>query len=139
MEALTTVRLTNHFSELERLTHVLVQFGKTHHIPRNILDAMNLALEELITNIISYAYSGHEEHTIILRLSMKGRQLIAEVEDDGKPFNPLDFPDPDIDSSLEERPIGGWGILLTKKMVDHIEYSQHDGKNLVRLKKSVPH
>lgn len=138
MKALTTVRLTNHFSELERLTQVLVQYGKAHHIPRNILDAMNLALEELITNIISYAYSGHEKHTIILRLSMEGRQLIAEVEDDGKPFNPLDVTDPDIESSLEDRPIGGWGILLTKKMVDHIEYSQHDGKNLVRLKKSVP-
>jgi len=138
MEALTTIRLKNQFSELEHLYQALVQFGKTYQIASNILDSMNLALEEIITNIISYAFSGDTEHFIILRLFLESHQLIAEVEDDGKPFNLLNAPTPNIHLSLEDRPLGGLGIFLTKKMVDHIEYLQHEGKNLVRLKKNLP-
>jgi len=137
MESLTTVRLKNRFSELEILYEALTQFGKTHAITSNILDSMNLALEEIITNIISYAFSGDSEHVIVLRLFLEGHQLIAEVEDEGKPFNPLSIPAPDLHLSLEDRPLGGLGILLTKKMVDHIEYLRLDGKNLVRLKKNL--
>lgn len=137
MQEFTTIRLKNQISELEQLYQALVQFGQDHQIPPTILEAMNLALEEVITNIIAYAYSKDAEHIIILRLSFEGRQLIAEVEDDGRPFNPLDAPDPMLDVPLEDRPIGGLGIFLTKKIMDHIEYLQQDGKNLVRLKKSV--
>ena len=57
MEAVTTVRFKNQLSELERLYHTLVQFGQAHHISEPVLDAVNLALEEIITNIISYAFS----------------------------------------------------------------------------------
>ncbi len=133
----TTVRLKNQISELKYLYQALVQFGQKHDISLKILDEMNLALEEIITNIISYAFSTEAEHTIILRLSKEDHQLIAEVEDDGKPFNPLDAPDPDIGLPVEDRPIGGLGILLTKNMVDHIDYSQRNGKNLLRLRKVI--
>ena len=98
---------------------------------------LNLALEEVITNIISYAFPDEEEHTILLRLAIVDQDMIAEVEDDGYPFNPLAVPDPEIDLPLEDRPIGGLGILLTKKMVDHIEYEHQDGKNVVRMKKRI--
>ncbi len=133
----TTVRLKNHLSELENLYQVLVEFGQKHDIFPKLLDEMNLALEEIITNIISYAFLNEAEHVILLRLSIDDHQLIAEVEDDGKPFNPLDAPDPDIDLPIEDRPIGGLGILLTKHMVDHIDYTHRDGKNLVRLRKFI--
>jgi len=138
METHTTLRLKNQFCELEHLHQTLVKFGRSQDIPSNALEAMNLALEELIVNIISYAFSGHAEHTIILRLFIEDHQMIAEVEDDGNPFNPLDAPDPDVSLALEERPIGGLGILLTKKMVDHLEYLRRDGKNFLRLKKNLP-
>lgn len=137
MDSGTSIRLTNQLSELEHLHQALVRFGQKHDISSTILDAMNLALEEIITNIISYAFPDETEHSIILRLSIEGHQLIAEVEDDGKPFNPLDAQDPDIGLSLEDRPIGGLGILLTKNMVDHIDYRQRDGKNLLRLRKAI--
>ncbi|MEJ2229908.1 MAG: ATP-binding protein [Nitrospirales bacterium] len=138
MEALTTIRLKNQFSELERIYQALVEFGKTNKIAPQILDSINLALEEIITNIISYAFTGNTERWIVVRLFLEGHQLTAEIEDDGKPFNPLNVPDPNIHLSLEDRPIGGLGIFLTKKMVDHLEYLQLDGKNLVRLKKNLP-
>ena len=133
----TTVRLKNNLSEVEHLYQALVQFGQKNDISSKIMDEMNLALEEIITNIISYAFSNEAEHAIILRLSIDDHQLIAEVEDDGKPFNPLDAQDPDIGLPIEDRPIGGLGILLTKHMVDHIDYTHCDGKNLVRLRKFI--
>jgi len=133
----TTLRLKNHLSELEHLYQALVQFGQKNDISSKIMDEMNLALEEIITNIISYAFSTEAEHTIILRLSIDDDQLLAEVEDDGKSFNPLDAQDPDIGLPLEDRPIGGLGILLTKNMVDQMDYMHNDGKNLVRLRKFI--
>ncbi|MEC4673037.1 MAG: ATP-binding protein [Nitrospirota bacterium] len=129
--------MKNHLSELEHLYQALVQFGQRHDISSTVMDEMNLALEEIFTNIISYAFSNEAEHTIILRLSIDDDQLLAEVEDDGKPFNPLNAQDPDIGLSLEDRPIGGLGILLAKNMVNHIDYTHCDGKNLVRLRKFI--
>ena len=64
-------------------------------------------------------------------------ELVAEVEDDGTPFNPLDVPAPDVTRPIEDRPIGGLGIHLTKKMVDGIDYSLRDGKNVLRLRKKL--
>ena len=133
----TTLRLKNHLSELEHLYQALFQFGKEHDIPQKFMNEMNLALEEIFTNIISHAFSTDAEHTIIFRLSKDDHQLIAEVEDEGKPFNPLDAPDPDIDLPLEDRPLGGIGILLAKNMVNQIEYTHRDGKNFLRLSKKM--
>jgi serine/threonine-protein kinase RsbW len=56
------------------------------------------------------------------------------VEDDGKPFNPLDAPEPDTNQLLEERPIGGLGIHLVRKNVDELEYRRQKDKNILIMK-----
>lgn len=127
--------LKNELSEVVKLEKILEEFGQTHHIPKDTLSSMNLALEEILTNIISYGHQDTEEHDISLRLIFEGTTLMAEVEDDGTPFNPLDVQSPDVTLPIEDRPIGGLGIHLTKKIMDGIDYEQRDGKNLLRLRK----
>jgi len=133
-----TATLKNQLSEIVKLEKILEEFGLNQQIPDKTLLAMNLALEEILTNIISYGYQDTQEHDIFLRLTIEGKDFMAEVEDDGIPFNPLDAQDPDITLPVEDRPIGGLGIHLTKKMMDGIDYERRDGKNFLRLKKSIP-
>ena len=138
MTPLLSVTLSNHLSELERLHQVLWQFGKEQDLPKNLINTMNLALEEIVTNVIEHGYEDNGEHSIIIRCSVQDGQVMAEVEDDGQPFNPLKSPDPDISKPLEDRPIGGLGIYLVRNVMDAFDYTYQEGKNQIRLKKRIP-
>ena len=128
----------NQLSEIERLGQVMEEFAALHHLPPNLVFEINLALEEVLTNVISYGYEDSGEHEIILRLFLKEGEVIAEVEDDGRPFNPLAAAEPDTSKPLEERPVGGLGIHLVRKLMDEVEYKRQQGKNLLAMKKRIP-
>ena len=89
-------------------------------------------------NVISYGYDDSDEHEIMIRLSCKGEEVTAEVEDDGRPFNPLEVAEPDTSKALEERPVGGLGIHLARKLMDDVEYKRQQEKNLLAMKKRIP-
>ena len=128
----------NQLSEIERLGQVMEEFAALHRLPPNLVFELNLALEEVLTNVISYGYDDSGEHEILIRLSCKGGEITAEVEDDGRPFNPLEAAEPDTDKPLEERPVGGLGIHLVRKLMDDVEYKSQQGKNLLAMKKRIP-
>lgn len=132
-----TVKLRNNISEIERLNIILFQFGKINNLSKNILFKMNLALEETVTNIIKYAYNDDTEHAILIHISLSCGILTAEIEDDGKPFNPLNSPKPDIDKPIEDRTIGGLGIHIVRNLMDKIEYRRDRNKNFLILRKGV--
>jgi anti-sigma regulatory factor (Ser/Thr protein kinase) len=132
-----SVTLHNRLSELGRLGKVVAAFVEEHHLPDKVLYAVNVALDEILTNIISYGYDDQADHEIVLRLSFDAAELTAEVEDDGRHFNPLEAPEPDLGKPLEERPIGGLGIHLTRKLMDHLEYRRLGGRNLLVMRKKV--
>jgi anti-sigma regulatory factor (Ser/Thr protein kinase) len=98
---------------------------------------LNIALEEILTNIISYGYTDDREHVIRVRLSVQPGEVKAEVEDDGQPFNPFEAPEVDTAKPLEERAIGGLGIHLVRKLMDGLEYQRQEGKNLLVIKKHL--
>jgi len=127
--------LKNNLSEIERLSQIVTEFGGLNNLSPKVLFAVNLALEEILTNIISYGYEDNNEHVIVIRLSLKDEELVAEVEDDGRPFNPLEVPKPDISRPLEDRKIGGLGIHLVRNLMDGLEYRRYGGKNISVMKK----
>jgi len=97
----------------------------------------NLAIEELVTNCIKYAFDDDKEHIVQIDLNLSGHELMLTVTDDGHPFNPLEFPEPDINQPVEDRPLGGLGIHLLRKMADRIEYARVENKNQLTLCKSL--
>src|SRR6185436_5473292 len=105
--------------------------------PKDILNAVELSLEEHLMNVISYGYSDPAEHEIILRLTLAEDELWIEIEDDGAPFNPLEYPAPDTAVPLEAKPVGGLGIHLMRKMMTALEYSRFEGRNILVMKKRV--
>lgn len=132
------LELKNEISEIERMSQAVEEFGQDHNLPSQVLFDMNLALEEIVTNVISYGFVDDGEHHIVIRLSLHQGVLTAAVEDDGRPFNPLEAPISGTDAPLEKGPMGGFGIHLVRKAMDEIEYRRENNRNiLVMSKKAV--
>ena len=93
------------------------------------------AFVEWVTNVVSYAYTDRLEHWIVIRLKSGSGEASAEVEDDGREFNPLTRPPVDVNVPLEERSIGGLGIHLIKTLMDSVEYRRVEGRNVLTMKK----
>jgi anti-sigma regulatory factor (Ser/Thr protein kinase) len=132
-----TLPFKNKISEIARLHQVVEEYFFKHMIPTNIQASVNLALEELLVNTITYGFADDQEHDITITFGMKDNMLITEIEDDGIAFNPLKASDPDLESSLEEKEIGGLGIHMVKTLMDNVEYRRNNDKNLIILKKSI--
>ncbi|PAW64955.1 MAG: hypothetical protein B9S36_01365 [Verrucomicrobiia bacterium Tous-C2TDCM] len=96
-----------------------------------------LALEELVTNCIKFAYDDEAEHLIQLQIEITPGGMTLVVEDDGHPFNPLEQAEPDLDRPIEERPIGGLGLHLLRNLSDRMEYAWKGGRNRVTLHKKA--
>ncbi len=96
------------------------------------LYAVELATEEAVVNVFKYAYP-HGEGKVRLRCMGDGDGFIIEVTDWGGPFDATAQPAPDVTSPLEERPVGGRGIYLIKKMTDEMRYTRKDRQNILSL------
>ena len=110
-------------------------FCAEHGLTEKIAFEVNLAVEELVTNTISYGYDDDGEHLIELVLRLEGGVLAIEIADDGRAFDPLQAPAPDIGASLQDRAMGGLGIYLVRKTMDTVAYRRQDGRNVVTLTK----
>ena len=101
-----------------------------------IQTTIEIAVEELFVNIANYAYSP-EIGTAVVQVSVNKEPLSVEITfiDNGKPYDPLAKPDPDVTLSAEERQIGGLGIFMVKKSMDDIQYEYKDGRNILTIKK----
>jgi anti-sigma regulatory factor (Ser/Thr protein kinase) len=139
MGGLLSIEIKNDVAELVAVRRQVTEFGERHGLSPEVLFQMNLALEEILTNIIFYGYVDGQEHVITVTVSFTGQEVEAEVKDDGRPFNPLEAPEPDIYRPLEERPVGGLGIYLVRKFMDELQYRRQNDNNLLVLKKRVAH
>lgn len=129
--------LKSKLSELKKLCSHLEDCGNLMELPPKCLFEINLGLDELFTNIISYEFRDKSEHQIKFTLARDRETLVVQVEDDGIPFNPVDAAGPELSRDLDSIKIGGLGIHLVKKMVDDIDYQRANGKNKLILKKCV--
>ena len=103
-----------------------------------LLNQIDLAVEEIFVNIAHYSGSEDAEIRCGYHIGGDGSSVLTMIfKDRGKPFNPLEKPDPDLTLSAEERKIGGLGIFLTKKFMDSVEYEFVDKKNCLTIKKKI--
>lgn len=104
--------------------------------PDDIYDG-ELAIEEVVSNIIFYAYPVGGVHQIQVAFEIHNQELTISIRDDGEPFNPLDVPPPDLTTSLEDRKIGGLGIHLVRTAMDEIAYERKNNQNCLLMKKKL--
>jgi len=103
--------------------------------PEDIQGKIEIAVEEVFMNIANYAYSPGKGNAVIF-VSVNDKAVIR-FEDTGKPYNPLEKPEPDLDKPLMEREIGGLGVFLVKKLMDNVEYTRVDNKNVLVITKKM--
>ncbi len=99
---------------------------------------INIALEELFVNISHYAYDP-AVGTAEVQVSAKSEPPAVEITfiDEGRPYDPLAKPDPDVTLSAEERQIGGLGIYMVKKSMDDVRYRYERGRNILTIQKKL--
>jgi anti-sigma regulatory factor (Ser/Thr protein kinase) len=93
-----------------------------------------IVIEEIVTNIVKYGYApGVPPGLAELTLDHKDGRVEIEIADDGLAFDPFDQPGPDLDASVEDRPVGRLGIHIVKALTDEALYARVDNRNVVRL------
>ncbi|MGM0561721.1 MAG: ATP-binding protein [Pseudomonadota bacterium] len=131
------ITLENSLSNLERLAEEVERFCEAEGIAQADALQLNLVLEELFTNIVSYGYDDDAVHQITVTLESGSKGIRAQVVDDAKAFNPLEVDTADTTSPVEERGIGGLGIHFLRKMTRDQDYQRKDGRNHLTFVKPV--
>jgi len=127
----------NQLDELARVAIFLEELGEQWELSMPLTLSLNLVLEEALTNIISYGLDNNSKHPIEIKFYKSNNILTIIIIDDGKEYDPTLKADPDITLKIEERPIGGLGIFLIKKIMDSVKYQRKDNKNHLILTKNI--
>ena len=113
-------------------------FCEARNLPPQIAYAVNLSVDEILTNTISYGYDDDDgAHRIALTLRLEDGTLVVVIVDDGRAFDSSLTQDPDTESPLEERALGGLGLFLVQQMMDGVDYRRQDDRNVITLTKST--
>ena len=129
--------MTNRIEEIERMASFLEEICQENDLSVEDTFNIHLAIEEAVTNVIMYAYPQGEEHEFMLTAHMLENRLIFKLIDSGKEFDPTLQPEADVTLSLEDRPIGGLGIFLIRKIMQAVDYRRVDGKNILTMVKII--
>ena len=132
-----SIKLKNRLNELDKIKAAVSKMSATIKCTQRNSKEINLILEELFTNVVSYSFNDDKEHDIDLSLSCDEKSLIIRMEDGGKPFDFTAAATPDTKCAIEKRCVGGLGIHFVKHFIDDCKYYRKKGKNIVVLKKYI--
>jgi anti-sigma regulatory factor (Ser/Thr protein kinase) len=124
-------------SELDTLCRKLEKVGSSFSLSKKCLFEINLILDELFSNIISYGFKDNLEHLVKIQIIRENGTLTLCVEDDGIPFNPLKISALELPCDIQSYKIGGLGLHLVKKLTDQVFYERCEGRNILTLKKAI--
>ncbi len=127
------ISIANSYESLPNLQEKFEEFCKNQNVALPIMQKFNIAIDDLFNNIISYAFNDDKEHMIDIHFVYSNEKLSITIIDDGIPFNPFAEKAVDTSLSVENRDIGGLGILLIKNLIDDYSYSRKINKNVVTL------
>lgn len=121
---------------IEEMIKPIISSLEENDVSFKYIYQINLALEEIFANISKYAYSDNKGTIdISYEISENPKQLRVIIKDNGKDFDPLAKEDPNLNSSVQERKIGGLGIYIVKNMVNDIKYQRINGENVLEFTK----
>lgn len=132
------LELSPDLAEIARAAAAVDDFCAAQGLPLRVAFDINLAVDELMTNAISYGFADPAETgRIHLRLELTGDGWIeVELADNGAAYNPFDeAPPPVLTGDIDDRPIGGLGVYLVRQLMDEVGYRREDGWNRVTLRR----
>lgn len=122
-------------TEPRRVVALFEQFATENGLPVQVAQRFELALDEVLTNVVSYAFpEDAEDPAVSVTMQLDGEWLKVRVQDNGPAFDPLhDAEEPDLSLDADHRPVGGLGIFLAKSFVHRLTYERVDGCNRLTL------
>lgn len=131
-----TLTVAAQLKEIETLTDFVNEELENYMCPMKTQMQIAVALDEILANIVHYAYPDNPNGKMSVTVSKKDNKIILVFADNGIPYNPLTHEDPDTTLSAEDRQIGGLGIFLVKKTMDSCDYQYLNGQNILTLTKN---
>jgi sigma-B regulation protein RsbU (phosphoserine phosphatase) len=132
-----TLVLKNDVHEVTRFSSFMKSVTEKLGIETSLARKLRLAVEEAVVNVIDYAYPAGTEGDITIKMMSDGNKLHCQIIDAGVPFDPTKKDKTDTTLSVEDRQIGGLGILLVRELMDTINYERSDGQNILTLTKTL--
>ncbi|MBR5661643.1 MAG: SpoIIE family protein phosphatase [Bacteroidales bacterium] len=129
--------LHNDIGQIDRLTEFINMIAQKIELDPDLAQSINLALEEAVMNVISYAYPEGTEGEIKVDASARKNTIRFTISDTGQEFDPTAIPEVDTSLGLEDRQIGGLGIHLVRKIMDRVSYQRLEDKNILTLTKTI--
>jgi len=136
--ARSEMRIPNRLAGLEAARQWVERFCAAHRLPAPVATGLLVSFDEVLTNVISYGYADADEHEILVRLAFADGVVVAEIEDDGVPYDPLRAPPPTLGGGIADRPIGGLGMHFVRTLNDEVTYVRQDNKNRLSFTRRVP-
>lgn len=129
--------IANALGDLVKAQKLIANLVTSERLPAEVEFQLNVVIDEILSNIIKYGYEDGGKHDIQLRLAINGDVLTLEIEDDGRPFDPLKVAAPDLDLPLAERPVGGLGLYFVRNLTDEAKYERIGGRNRLIFRKTI--
>lgn len=138
-EAENKVSLTirNEIADLEKVVHLVDDFGHSSNLSQKITDDLNLCLDELLNNVINHGFDDAGPHAILISLWLDTNSVMVEVRDNGKPFDPRRSGQMRVEGDLQARSLGGVGLVFVNSLMDKVDYARGGQYNYVTLKKKI--
>ncbi|MCQ4628857.1 ATP-binding protein [Shinella sp. CPCC 100929] len=133
----TIFSIGNSHGDIQVAAEKVRRFLEMHGVGEEDVTRIDVALDEILTNAVNYGFEDGEAHEILLSLSIAADRLAIEVQDDGRPFDPLGIPEPDLDADLESRQIGGLGMHFVRTLLDRVSYCRRNGWNVLSIEKQL--
>lgn len=132
-----TFVVPNDSAAIPELLGQIEAFFSRHAIASEDVVGIDVAIDEVLTNAISYAFKDGDAHEIVVALTAEEKRLTIEIRDDGVPFDPLDLPPPDLCDDIDLRKIGGLGMHFVRTLLDEVSYQRLNGWNVLTLRKHL--
>ena len=123
-------------SEIEKALDFISEKTGNLPFPLKEKNRIEIAVDEIVSNIVNYAYDDGKG-SVSIKTESDSDGITITVTDSGIPYNPLEKEDPDITLSADERRIGGYGIFIVKNIMDNVGYDYKDGKNIFTMRKNI--
>ncbi len=133
---MTELSITAKLQNLDRVIDFVNEYLESQNCSMRAQLELDIAVEELFVNIAQYAYRP-QEGPVTIQLDTEGDMISVIFIDGGIPYNPWEREDPDTTLPAEEREIGGLGVYMVKKSMDHVDYRYEDGKNILMIQKNI--
>ena len=131
------IKIRNQVDDLQHVAAFVDEIADELHLPPELAMNFNLVLEEMVSNVIFYAYPKEKEAPIILTATADDKTISFIITDEGRAFDPTATEGADMSVNPADRQLGGMGIFITRQIMDEVSYQRINGCNVLTLKKII--